>query len=35
LKNVEAARAFGIETLHYTPGLDLAREFAARGLIAL
>ena len=34
-KNVDAARAFGIETLHYTPGLDLAREFAARGLIAL
>jgi HAD superfamily hydrolase (TIGR01509 family) len=34
LKNVDAARAFGIETLHYTPGLDLAREFAARGLIA-
>ena len=33
-KNVDAARAFGIETLHYTPGLDLAREFAARGLIA-
>jgi HAD superfamily hydrolase (TIGR01509 family) len=34
LKNVEAARAFGLEALHYAPGLDLAREFAARGLIA-
>ena len=34
LKNVEAARALGIEALHYQPGLDLGREFAARGLIA-
>ena len=32
LKNVEAARAFGIETIHYAPGMDLAREFAARGV---
>jgi HAD superfamily hydrolase (TIGR01509 family) len=34
LRNVEAARACGIEALHYAPGLDLAREFAVRGLIA-
>lgn len=34
LKNVEAARAFGIETIHYGPGVDLAREFAGRGLLA-
>jgi HAD superfamily hydrolase (TIGR01509 family) len=32
LKNVEAARGFGIETVHYAPGMDLAREFAARGV---
>ena len=31
-RNVEAARACGIETIHYTPGLDLARAFAERGL---
>jgi HAD superfamily hydrolase (TIGR01509 family) len=31
-RNVEAARAFGIETIHYTPDVDLAREFAARGV---
>ena len=33
LKNVEAARALGIETIHYRPGVDLAREFAARSLV--
>ena len=32
-KNVEAARAFGIETILYAPRVDLAREFAERGLI--
>jgi HAD superfamily hydrolase (TIGR01509 family) len=32
LKNVEAARAIGIETIHYAQGMDLAREFAARGV---
>ncbi len=32
LRNVEAARAFGIDTVHYTPGLDLISEFAARGV---
>ncbi len=31
IRNVEAARAIGIETVHYTPGVDLAQEFAARG----
>ena len=33
-RNVEAARAFGIETILYAPGVSLARELAARGLIA-
>ena len=33
-KNVEAARAFGIEAILYAPGVDLAHEFAERGLIA-
>jgi HAD superfamily hydrolase (TIGR01509 family) len=33
-KNVEAARAFGIETIHYTPDVDLARALAERGLLA-
>jgi HAD superfamily hydrolase (TIGR01509 family) len=32
LRNVEAARAFGIETVHYTPGLDLVGELATRGV---
>lgn len=32
--NVEAARAFGIETIHYAPGVDLARALALRGLVA-
>jgi HAD superfamily hydrolase (TIGR01509 family) len=33
LKNVEAARALGIEAILYAPGVDLAREFAARSLL--
>jgi 2-haloacid dehalogenase len=33
LKNVEAARALGIEAIHYRPDVDLAREFAARSLV--
>jgi HAD superfamily hydrolase (TIGR01509 family) len=33
-RNVTAARAFGIETIHYTPDVDLAREFTARGVPA-
>jgi 2-haloacid dehalogenase len=33
-RNVEAARAFGLETIHYTPEVDLARELAARGVAA-
>jgi HAD superfamily hydrolase (TIGR01509 family) len=33
-RNVEAARAFGIETIHYAPDVDLVREFAARGVSA-
>ena len=33
-KNVEAARAFGIESILYAPGVDLARAFAERGLLA-
>jgi 2-haloacid dehalogenase len=33
-RNVEAARAFGIDTIHYTPDVDLARELAARGVAA-
>ena len=32
LANLEAARALGIETLHYAPGVDLASAFAARGV---
>ena len=32
-KNIEAARAFGIETIHYAQGVDLARQFADRGLL--
>jgi HAD superfamily hydrolase (TIGR01509 family) len=32
-KNVEAARAFGIEAILYAPGLDLARELASRGAL--
>ena len=31
--NVEAARRCGIEAIHYAPGVDLAREFARRGLL--
>ena len=31
-KNVEAARAFGIDAIFYAPGDDLARAFAERGL---
>ena len=34
VRNVEAARAFGIETVHFTPGVDLVRELAARGAAA-
>jgi len=33
-KNVEAARAFGIETILYAPDVDLARAFVERGLLA-
>ncbi len=33
LKNVEAARALGIEAILYAPGVDLAREFAVRSLL--
>lgn len=33
LKNVEAARAFGIETIHYAPEVDLARALVERGLV--
>jgi HAD superfamily hydrolase (TIGR01509 family) len=33
-KNVEAARAFGIDAILYAPGDDLARALAGRGLIA-
>ena len=32
-RNVEAARACGIEAIHFAPGVDLAREFARRGLV--
>ena len=32
-KNVEAARAFGIDAIHYTPAVDLARELTGRGLL--
>ena len=34
VRNVEAARAFGIETVHFTPGVDLIKELAARGVAA-
>jgi HAD superfamily hydrolase (TIGR01509 family) len=33
-RNVEAAHAFGIETIHYGPGVDLARGLTERGFIA-
>ncbi|HXT08998.1 MAG TPA: HAD-IA family hydrolase [Roseiarcus sp.] len=33
-KNVEAARAFGLDAILYAPGVDLARAFAERGLLA-
>ncbi len=33
-KNVEAARAFGIDAVLYAPGVDLARAFAERGALA-
>ncbi len=33
-KNIAAARAFGIETIHYQPGVDLERELAERGLLS-
>ncbi len=32
LRNVEAARALGLQAIHYAPGVDLACEFAARSL---
>jgi 2-haloacid dehalogenase len=34
IRNVEAARAFGIDTVHFTAGLDLFNELAARGVAA-
>jgi HAD superfamily hydrolase (TIGR01509 family) len=33
-RNIEAARAFGIDAILYAPGVDLTRAFAQRGLIA-
>lgn len=33
-RNVEAARAKGIEAVLYAPGVDLEREFVRRGLLA-
>ena len=33
-KNVETARALGIEAILYAPGVDLARAFAERGVLA-
>jgi HAD superfamily hydrolase (TIGR01509 family) len=33
-RNVEAAQAFGIETIHYTPDVDLAQELVARRVAA-
>jgi HAD superfamily hydrolase (TIGR01509 family) len=33
-RNVEAARAFGVESILYAPGVDLARELGRRGLLA-
>jgi 2-haloacid dehalogenase len=32
-RNVEAARACGIEAIHYAPGVDLASELMRRGLL--
>ena len=32
-RNVEAARALGIEAILYAPGVDLGDEFAARGIL--
>jgi 2-haloacid dehalogenase len=31
--NVKAARALGMETIHFTPGVDLEKELAARGAL--
>ncbi len=33
LKNIEAAAAFGLHTVHYGPGVDLERELSARGVL--